>query len=74
MNAHFKTLTEEALKLTPDERQALAQVLMASLRPDEYLDEAWEQEVAQRVADIESGLTQALPLSDALHQVRSRLK
>lgn len=37
-------------------------------------DAAWAEEIDRRVADIESGVVQLIPIADALAQVRSVLK
>ncbi|MTV38449.1 addiction module protein [Duganella radicis] len=74
MNAHLKTLAEEALKLRPDEREALVQVLIASVSEEDGVEAAWATEIERRAAELECGAVQAIPLTDALDQIRSRLK
>lgn len=37
-------------------------------------DAAWDEEIDRRVADIESGVVQLIPIADALTQVRAVLK
>ncbi|MFL6200126.1 MAG: addiction module protein [Thermoanaerobaculia bacterium] len=56
------------------ERAALAQRLLASLDMDTDLEEAWGAEVERRIADVESGAAQVIPMDEALAQVRSSLK
>jgi putative addiction module component (TIGR02574 family) len=50
-------LLEEALKLPPDERAALADSLLRSLESsvDPVVDSAWRAEIARRVADLDAG-------------------
>ncbi|QKS31683.1 MAG: addiction module protein [Candidatus Accumulibacter similis] len=67
-------LQAEALQLTPGERAALAQPLLASLDEDADIEEAWAVETALRISDIESGVVQVIPIADALAQVRASLK
>ncbi len=74
METQFKILTTEALKLTPDEREAFVQLLSASLDQDAEVDDAWAAEVERRIADVESGVVQLVPLNDALVQIRAGLK
>ena len=74
MNANFKSLAAEALKLTADEREAFVQVLVASLDQDTGVDEAWAVEVERRIAEVESGAVSVRPLADALAEVRKNLK
>jgi putative addiction module component (TIGR02574 family) len=74
METELQKLEAEALKLTADERAALAQRLLASLEEDAEIDEAWAVEVERRIAEIESGAVPLIPIADALAQVRAALK
>lgn len=74
METQLERLEHEALKLPPGERAALAQRLLASLDVDADIEEAWAAEVERRIADVESGAVQVIPMAEALAQVRSSLK
>ncbi|TLD44632.1 MAG: hypothetical protein FAZ92_03114 [Accumulibacter sp.] len=74
MGNKLEMLQAEALQLTPGERAALAQPLLASLDEDADIEEAWAVETALRISDIESGVVQVIPIADALAQVRASLK
>ena len=74
METELQKLEAEALKLTADERAALAQRLLASLEEGAENDEAWAVEVDRRIAEIESGAVPLIPIADALAQVRAALK
>ena len=74
MNTHLKTLAEEALKLRPEEREALVQVLIASVSEEDGVEAAWAAEIERRAVELENGVVQTIPLTDALAQIRSRLK
>lgn len=74
MGNKLEMLQAEALQLTPGERAALAQLLLASLDEDADIEEAWAVETALRISDIESGVVQVIPIADALAQVRAALK
>ena len=74
MGIQLEVLEAEALKLTLAERAAFAQLLLASLDEDAEIEEAWAAEVERRIADVESGRVQVLPVSAALAQVRAALK
>ena len=74
METELEKLEAEALKLTADERAALAQRLLASLEEDAEIDEAWAVEVDRRIAEIESGAVPLIPIADALAQVCAALK
>lgn len=74
MNAALKTLVVEALKLDPSERMDFVRLLLASLNEDAEIDKAWAIEIQHRIADIENGIEQVIPIADALTQVRKNLK
>ena len=74
MGNQLELLEAEALKLTAGERAAFAQLLLASLDEDTEIEEAWAAETERRIADIESGATQTIPIAEALAQVRAALK
>lgn len=74
MDTHLKTLADEALKLPPDEREALMQVLIASINEETEVEAAWAAEIERRADELDNGSAQAIPLADALFQLRSRIK
>ena len=74
MQKQFDLLATEMLKLTVDEREALAQLLLASLDAEADNDDALAAEVERRIADVESGATKAIPMHEALSLVRACLK
>jgi putative addiction module component (TIGR02574 family) len=74
MDTELEKLEAEALKLAPAERAALAQRLLASLEEDAEIEDAWAQEVERRIAEVESGAVQVIPIEEALARVRAALK
>lgn len=74
MGSQLELLEAEALKLTAGERAAFAQLLLASLDEDAELEDAWAAETERRIADIETGAVKAVPIAEALAQVRAALK
>ncbi|HYU68531.1 MAG TPA: addiction module protein [Burkholderiales bacterium] len=74
LQTQLEILEAEALKLTPGERAALAQRLLASLDEDAEIEEAWAVEVERRIAEVESGAVQVIPIAEALARVRAALK
>jgi putative addiction module component (TIGR02574 family) len=74
MSNQLEMLEAEALKLTSGERAAFAQVLLASLDEDAEIEDAWAIEVERRIAEVESGAVQVIPIAEALAQVRAALK
>ena len=61
----------EALRLPEDDRVLLINQLADSLHLPDDPDEraAWQQEVAQRIADVESGRVKLVPWSQARRQI-----
>ncbi|HYH45772.1 MAG TPA: addiction module protein [Thermoanaerobaculia bacterium] len=74
METRFEVVESEALRLSPGERAALAQRLLESLDEDAEIEEAWAVEVERRIAEVESGAVQVIPMAEALAQVRAALK
>jgi putative addiction module component (TIGR02574 family) len=68
------TFEQQALALPAEERAILTQHLIASLDQDAEIEEAWAAEVERRVAEVESGAVQVIPIAEALAQVRSSLR
>lgn len=55
-------LLEQALKLTPDERFALADQVLHSLdRPDPDIDRVWQEEAERRLAAYRAGKVEGIP-------------
>lgn len=74
MGNRLEVLETEALKLTPGERAAFAQLLLASLDEDAEIEDAWAIEVERRIAEVEAGSVQVIPIAEALAQARAKLK
>jgi putative addiction module component (TIGR02574 family) len=74
MENQLEALEAQALKLTAGERAAFARFLLASLDEDVEIEDAWALEVERRIADVESGAVQPIPMDEALAHVRSSLK
>jgi putative addiction module component (TIGR02574 family) len=60
-------LLEEALKLSPEARAALAGSLLDSLEapPDPDAEALWEAEINHRIREIERGTARMVPWSEA---------
>jgi len=74
METQLELLESEALKLTPGERAALAQRLLASLDEDAEIEDTWAAEIERRIAEVESGAVQVIPIAEALARVRAAFK
>ncbi len=57
MTAEVCKLLEQALSLSVEEQEALADSLISNLggKVDEGVQQAWEAEIGKRVADLDSG-------------------
>ncbi|HWZ46481.1 MAG TPA: addiction module protein [Candidatus Saccharimonadales bacterium] len=56
MNPGISELLKQALALSVDERAALANTLLDSLEiANESVEEAWDEEVARRILDLQAG-------------------
>lgn len=67
MNPHLDRVIDEALALVPQERSAVLLALLDSLEGADELvvSNAWAAEIAQRKADLRSGLVTAVPWVEA---------
>ena len=71
MEAVLETVEADALSLNVYERAALAQRLLASLDQDDGVERAWDAEVERRIAEIDSGAVQMIPINEALAHLRA---
>ena len=74
MKEDTSKILEEAMKLPPEARAALAGSLIESL--DEYVDEeaeaAWEVEISRRIAELESKSVKTIPWAQARREILGR--
>jgi putative addiction module component (TIGR02574 family) len=62
MSPEISDLLKRALALSVDERAALAHTLLDSLEgTDESVQEAWDDEVARRIEDLNAGKAVTVP-------------
>lgn len=70
MSPDVSDLLKRALTLPVDERAALANSLLDSLEAqDESVQEAWDQEVARRMKDLEAGRAVTVPWKELHRQL-----
>jgi len=72
----LKELTEQALRLPPDERVVLAESLLLTIDEahDRLVDEATIAELERRLRDLREGKVNAIPAEQALREVREAIK
>ena len=64
-------LEHEALKLSHHERARLAERLLSSLDEDSEVEQAWRDETERRLADLESGAVQGVPVQQVMQMKTS---
>ncbi len=72
--AMLEALEAQALKLSPRERNVLVHRLLISLDGKsegtrDTISEAWNQEIARRVADMEAGRTKWIPAEELFKEI-----
>jgi putative addiction module component (TIGR02574 family) len=66
MSTTVQHVAEQAMQLSPEDREALVERLIASLEPGEPLHPEWQDEIARRVAEMEAGRTRFIPADEAM--------
>jgi putative addiction module component (TIGR02574 family) len=68
-------LLQQALALSDEERASLAYSLLDSLDTpaDENVEAAWNEEIARRIADLDSGKSKTVPWEEVRAQISSLL-
>ena len=66
MTSEVSKLLERALSLSVEEQEALADSLISNLggKVDEGVQAAWDAEIRQRIADLDSGRAKTIPWSE----------
>ena len=75
MSREVSELLKKALALPPEARAALAGSLLESLDDtvDPSAEEAWSQEIARRIEELDSGKVKPMPWADARRQISAIL-
>ena len=66
MSPEVSKLLEQALSLSVEEQEALAESLISSLggKVDDNVQAAWETEIAKRLAELDSGKAKTIPWTE----------
>lgn len=68
-------LSARAQALAPEERARLAEQLLASLVPqDAAVEAAWDDELRQRIEEVERGVVDLTPADQVYARVRQALR
>ena len=73
MSMTLEQLEVEALKLTPEERERLADALYISLHDQEDVESVWQEEIARRVAERDSGVEVGIPAEQVFAEMRAQV-
>jgi putative addiction module component (TIGR02574 family) len=78
MTAILEELESQALQLSPSERSKLIHRLIVSLDGEpaespEAIAKAWDEEIARRVADMDTGRTQWIPADEVMNSLRTKI-
>jgi putative addiction module component (TIGR02574 family) len=68
-------LLEQALALSIEEQEALAESLISNLggKVDESVLAAWDEEIKRRIADLDSGKAKTVPWSEVRQRNLAKL-
>jgi putative addiction module component (TIGR02574 family) len=74
MGAALKEIEKQALQLPLKERSELAHRLIVSLDDEpedspEAIAQAWDEEIARRVADMDAGRTKWIPANEVFKEI-----
>ncbi len=75
-----REILNEALKLSPEERELLAHALYESIESEQTPAEreawvdAWSKEIAKRIEDIDSGRVKGVPADEAMASIRDAVE
>ena len=74
MARDLKELFREAANLSEQDRATLAALLIESLDPksDPQVDQAWADEIARRVAELDSGIVDRIPWEQVRKEMFAR--
>lgn len=74
MTESLEAVQTAALNLSAEERAELIELLIDTVLPAPPLHPAWEAEIARRVADLDAGLTQAIPAEQVFAELRALIE
>lgn len=68
-------LSRKARALPPEDRVRLAEELLATVQEvDAEVEQAWDQEIRRRIAEIDNGTAKLVPAEEVFAEVRRLLK
>ena len=75
MTPQVSQLLEQALSLSVEDQEALADSLISSLagKVDEGVLAAWDEEIKKRIADLDSGRAKTVPWTEVRNRNLAKL-
>jgi putative addiction module component (TIGR02574 family) len=75
MTPEVAKLLEQALSLSVEEQEALADSLISNLggKADEGVLAAWDEEIRKRIADLDSGRAKTIPWTEVRQRNLAKL-
>lgn len=75
MTPQVSKLLEQALSLSVEEQEALADSLISNLggKVDEGVQAAWEEEVKRRIEELDAGKAKTIPWEEVRERNRRKL-
>ena len=75
MSPEVSKLLEQALALSVEEQEALAESLISNLggKVDEGVVAAWDEEIKTRIAELDSGKAKAVPWAEVRQRNLAKL-
>ena len=73
MSTTVQSIAEQAMQLTPEDREVLVERLIASLESAEPVHPDWRDEIARRVADMDAGRVRFVPADEAMAELATHI-
>ena len=74
VDRNAETLAVQLLSWPTADRARLAELLLASLeRQESNVEQAWDEEISQRVAAFEAGTVRTIPAAEVFAEIDRRL-
>ena len=74
MSLTYEQIAAEALRLSAEQRADLADKLWISVDAPEAVAAAWDTEVEHRIAQLDKGEVETIPLEDVIAEMRAKLR
>lgn len=73
MSLTYLQIAAAAMKLAPAERADLADKLWTSVETTEAVAAAWDAEIERRIAQLDAGEAETIPLEQVITEMRAKL-